>query len=54
MASIVETVPVCKATLEDISKALRDKPKLSIEQARSRLPDEVKQFAQLFADDRGF
>ena len=50
---MVEAVPGFKATLEDISKALRDKPKLSVDQARLRLPDPVKAFARLFADDNG-
>lgn len=49
---MVETVPVCKAKLEDISKALRDEPKLSVEQARARLPEQIKEFAELFADDK--
>ena len=53
MAFMVDTVPVFKASLEDVSKALRDKPKLSVEQAKSRLPDQVKDFARLFADENG-
>lgn len=53
MASMLETVPVCRATLEDISKALRGKPKLSIDEARDKLPEQVKDFAHLFADDSG-
>lgn len=53
MASMVQNVPVCKASLEDINKALRGKPKLTIDEARRRLPDEVKDFAHLFADDGG-
>ena len=53
MATMVGTVPVCKATLEDISKTLRGKSSLSVKQARDRLPDQVKDFAHLFADDMG-
>ena len=53
MATMVGTVPVCKATLEDISKTLRGKSRLSVKQARDRLPDQVKDFAHLFADDMG-
>lgn len=53
MAALLKTVPVCKATLEDISKALRDKPKLSVEQAKLRLPTQIRDFAELFADDKG-
>lgn len=53
MASIVGSVPVCKATIQDISKALRAKPNLTVEQARERLPDQIKDFAHLFADDSG-
>lgn len=50
---IVKTLPVCKASLEDINKALRSKSCLTIEDARKRLPDQVKDFAHLFADDEG-
>ncbi|KAI0993862.1 hypothetical protein K3495_g14322, partial [Podosphaera aphanis] len=53
MVSMIESVPVCKATLEDISKALQGKPKLTIEEARKLLPDQIKDFAHLFADDSG-
>ncbi|KAI0994661.1 hypothetical protein K3495_g13520, partial [Podosphaera aphanis] len=53
MASMVKTIPVCRASLEDISKALRGKANLSVQQARDRLPDEIKDFAHLFADDHG-
>ncbi|KAI0992561.1 hypothetical protein K3495_g15624, partial [Podosphaera aphanis] len=53
MASLIGNVPVCKATIEDIGKALRGKPKLTLNEARSRLPDQVKDFAHLFADDGG-
>ncbi|KAI1004094.1 hypothetical protein K3495_g4113 [Podosphaera aphanis] len=53
MASIMGSVPVCKATVQDISKALRGKPSLTVEQARERLPDQIKDFAHLFADDSG-
>ena len=53
MVSMMERVPVCKATLEDISKALQVKPKLTIEEARLRLPEQVRDFAHLFADEKG-
>ena len=53
ITTMLEKVPVCKATLEDISKALRGKTNLSIEQAQNRLPTQVKDFAHLFADDMG-
>lgn len=49
----METVPVCRATIEDISKALREKPRLTLEKARLRLPEQVKDFAHLFADSDG-
>ncbi|KAI0998625.1 hypothetical protein K3495_g9572 [Podosphaera aphanis] len=53
MASMIAKVPVCRATIEDIGKALREKPKLTQEDVRKRLPDQIKDFAQLFADDSG-
>ena len=53
IASMANEVPVCRASIEDISKALRGKPRLSIEEARLRLPDQVKDFAHLFADSSG-
>ena len=53
MASIVRTIPICKASLEDISKALRVKPKLTFEEAQKRLPEEVRDFADLFSDENG-
>ena len=53
MSSVMRTVPVCRATLEDISKALREKPRLTLEEAKLRLPEQVKDFAHLFADNDG-
>ncbi|KAI1006055.1 hypothetical protein K3495_g2161 [Podosphaera aphanis] len=53
MASLIGNVPVCKATIEDVGKALRGKPKLTLDEARTRLPDQVEDFARLFADDGG-
>ncbi|KAI0994789.1 hypothetical protein K3495_g13393, partial [Podosphaera aphanis] len=53
MTSMMANVPVCRATIEDISKALREKPKLTREDVRKRLPDQIKDFAHLFADDSG-
>lgn len=51
--NMMKTVPVCKATLEDISKALQTKPDLTLEDAKKRLPEQIKDFAHLFADDCG-
>ncbi|KAI0991039.1 hypothetical protein K3495_g17148, partial [Podosphaera aphanis] len=53
LAVMLGTVPVCKASIEDISKALRPKNTLSIEDARERLPPEIRDFAHIFADDSG-
>ncbi|KAI0991649.1 hypothetical protein K3495_g16538 [Podosphaera aphanis] len=53
MSAIVKQIPVCKASLEDINKALRTKPCLTTEEAKSRLLEPVKEFAHLFADDNG-
>ena len=47
---IVKTIPVCKASPEDINKALRPKPGLTLEEAKNRLPNKFKDFAYLFAD----
>ena len=46
-------VPVFKASLDDINKALRTKPCLKISEAQDRLPGPVKNFARLFSDDSG-
>ncbi|KAI0994220.1 hypothetical protein K3495_g13962, partial [Podosphaera aphanis] len=53
LALMSENVPIGKVTIEDISKALREKPKLSEEKARELLPEQVKEFAHLFADTGG-
>ena len=53
ITSMIKTIPVCKASLEDINKVLRVKPSLTMEEARDRLPDPVKEFAYLFADGNG-
>lgn len=53
MALISKTVPVCKATIEDISKALRKNSNLSLNEARNRLPSYLKDFAHLFSDTNG-
>lgn len=53
MKAIIKTIPVCKASLEDINKALQIKPKISVEQAKERLPEQVRHFAHLFADNKG-
>lgn len=49
---MVKTIPVCRASLNDINKALRSKPAVTIEEARRRLPDQIKEFAHLFADSQ--
>lgn len=41
ISAMLRQVPVCKASLEDINKALRSKASLSIEEARKRHPREV-------------
>lgn len=53
LTKMSKSVPICKATIEDISKALRGKPNLSVEEARDRLPEYVREFAHLFADGDG-
>lgn len=53
MSSLVKAIPVCKASLEDVNKALRTKPSLILDEVRARLPKEVTDFAHLFADDNG-
>lgn len=50
---MIGTVPICRASLEDIRKALRGKSSVTVEQARDRLPNEVKDFAHLFTDKKG-
>lgn len=42
-----------KASLEDINKALRVKTVVTVDTARNRLPEQVKQFTHLFADSKG-
>lgn len=53
IASLMKAVPVCRASLEDINKALREKPQLTIDEVEKRLPKEIKDFAYLFADNQG-
>ena len=53
MVSIMKEVPVCKVTLDDINKALRLKPRLTAAEAAKRLPEQVRDFAHLFADNEG-
>lgn len=50
---MIESVPIYKASIEDISKALCDKPRFSVEEARNRLPDQIKIFTHLFVDSKG-
>lgn len=53
ITSMIKSIPICRASLEDINKALRIKPKLSLENAQNHLPDQVKDFAHLFSDNNG-
>lgn len=53
MTCLMKEVPVCKASIEDINKALRSKSSLTLEEAQKSLPLQVKNFAHLFADDAG-
>ncbi|KAI0992534.1 hypothetical protein K3495_g15651, partial [Podosphaera aphanis] len=53
MTEALKTVPICKATIDDINKALRTRPGLTEDEARRRLPNQVRDFAGLFADDTG-
>lgn len=53
IASMVGTVPVCRATLEDINKAPRKNPSLTVEESKKRLLEQVKELAKLFSDDNG-
>lgn len=53
IGSLIKKVPICKATLEDINKALRTKPSVTLEDARKRLPEQVRDYAHLFADGNG-
>ena len=49
---MIKEVPVAKASLEDINKALRSKPILTEDSVRNRLPEQVKEFAHLFTDGK--
>ena len=53
MALIMKETPVFKASIEDINKALRSKPNLTLEEARNSLPMQVRDYAHLFADNAG-
>lgn len=53
ISSMLKEVPVAKASLEDINKALRVKTMVTIDAARNRLPRQLKEFAHLFADSKG-
>lgn len=50
---MIKKMSVCKASLNDINKALCTKPSVTVEQARDELPELVREFAQLFADSGG-
>lgn len=49
--SMIRTIPICRASLDDINKALRTKPSVTLEEARKRLPDQGKEIAHLFKDE---
>lgn len=53
MSSMMESIPIYRASIEDISKALQGKQAVTAQDARNRLPEQVKDFAHLFADDTG-
>ena len=53
MKAWVKEIPICKASLNDINKALRVKPSLSLQEAQKNLPEQVKEYAHLFADRKG-
>lgn len=53
MVSMMKEVPVCKVTIDDINKALRLKPRLTAAEVAKRLPEQVRDFAHLFADNEG-
>lgn len=53
LKTMIRNVPICKASLEDINKALRKKPSLGLDEAQKRLPEPVKDFARLFSDENG-
>lgn len=42
---------IAAATVQDISKALEVKPKLTLAETRDHLPDQIKHRAELFSDD---
>ena len=51
ITSMIKEVPVARASLEDINKALRTKPKITVDSVHDRLPKQVREFAHLFADN---
>lgn len=53
ISAMVKSVPVCKASIEDINKALRPKSLLTVEEVRDRLPQQIRDYAHLFADADG-
>lgn len=53
LATMAKTVPTGKVTIEDISKALRGKHSLSVEEAQNQLLEQIRSFALLFADNEG-
>lgn len=53
VTSIMGTVPVCKTTIQDISKEFEQKPGITINYVEMRLADPIKEFAYLFANNTG-
>lgn len=53
MTTAVQIVQVCKITLQDISKALRNKPGLLMKQTRDRHSTRVKDFVHLITNNTG-
>lgn len=49
----MKNVPICKALIEDISRALQEKQPITTKNLRNRLPEQVRDFGHLFAGDGG-
>lgn len=48
MALMMKPIPVCKASIEEINKALRSKPKLTLNKAQDSFPIQVRDYAHIF------
>ena len=53
MAVMMKEIPICRTSIEDINKALRSKPKLTLKEAQDSLPIQVRDYAHIFADNAG-